>query len=43
MISNNLTITEVMMLLDKAVVKRLKRGIANHFKFNGGKVREFSS
>ncbi len=31
------------MLLDKAAVNRLKGGIANHFKFNGGKVREVSS
>jgi hypothetical protein len=42
MIPDNLPITKVMMLLDEAVVKRLKGGITNQFKFNGGQVREFS-
>jgi len=41
-IADNLSITEVMVLLDKAVVKGFKPCIANHFELDGGKVREFS-
>ena len=40
MIPYDLTITEIVMLLDQAVVKGLKRGITNQFEYNGWEVRE---
>ena len=42
MISDNLSITEIMMLLNQTVVKRLKSGISDQLDFNGREVREFS-
>ena len=42
MISDNLPITEIMMLLSQAVVKGLKGGIANQFDFNGCKIGELT-
>jgi len=40
MITDNLSITEIVMLFDQAVVKRFKGGITHHFEFNGWEVRE---
>ncbi len=37
-----MTITEVMMLLDQAVVKRLERAIANQFELNGWESGKFA-
>ena len=40
MIPYDLQVTEIVMLLDQAVVKGLKRGITNQFEYNGWEVRE---
>ena len=42
MIADNLPITEVVMLLDKAVVKGFKRGISDRFQLNWREFGEFS-
>jgi hypothetical protein len=38
MISDNLAITEVMVLLNKTVIERLKRGITNQVEFYRAEV-----
>jgi hypothetical protein len=40
MVAYDLPVTEVVKLLDKAVVKRFKIGIADKCEFNGREVRE---
>jgi len=36
MIADDLAITEVMVLLDKAIVEGFKMGVSDQFEFNGG-------
>jgi hypothetical protein len=40
MIPDNLSITEIVMLFNEAVVKGLKRGVTNQLEFNGRQMRE---
>ena len=42
MIADNLSISEVVMLFNQAVVERFKGGIADQFNLNGGKCRGLS-
>jgi len=42
MIPDDLPITEVVMLLDKAVVQGFERGVANQFELNSGQIRKFA-
>jgi hypothetical protein len=42
MITDNLSITKIVMLLDQAVVKRFKGGITYQPEFNGWQIRKLS-
>jgi len=40
--ANDLAIAQVMVTMDKAVIEGFEGGVANHFKFKGAEVGEFS-